>query len=58
METHVSLGAELIIFSIFAAFAVYLLFAQLAHMRKLKRRDQANARSADQPASGKEPSSS
>ncbi|WP_200240698.1 hypothetical protein [Thiohalocapsa halophila] len=58
METHVSVGAELIILSIFAAFAVYLLFAQLAHMKKLRRRDQANAGSAHQPASGKEPSSS
>jgi hypothetical protein len=58
MDTNAELGAELIIFSIFAAFAVYLLFAQLAHVKKLKRRDQANAKSADQPASGKEPSSS
>ena len=58
MDTNVDLGAELIIFSIFAAFAVYLLFAQLTHTKKLKQRDQANTKSADQPASGKEPRSS
>ncbi|NBC12756.1 MAG: hypothetical protein GVY09_05325 [Gammaproteobacteria bacterium] len=58
MDTNVDLGAELIIFSIFAAFAVYLLFAQLTHTKKLKQRDQANTKSAHRPASGKEPRSS
>jgi hypothetical protein len=55
MEMNALLAAEL---TIFGAFAVYLVFAQLGHMKKLKQRDQAEARSADQPASGKEPGSS
>jgi hypothetical protein len=55
MEMNALLAAELTIFS---AFAVYLVFAQLAHMKKLKERDRAEAASADRPASEKEPRSS
>jgi hypothetical protein len=44
--------------TVLAAFAVYLVFAQLAHMKKLKQRDQAQGGTGDQPASGKESSSS
>jgi hypothetical protein len=44
--------------TVLAAFAVYLVFAQLAHMKRLKQRDQAAAGSDDQPASGNESGSS
>lgn len=44
--------------TVLAAFAVYLVFAQLAHMKKLKQRDKAAARLDDQPASGNESGSS
>lgn len=44
--------------TVLAAFAVYLVFAQLAHMKKLKHRDQAEAGSDDQTTLGKEPGSS
>lgn len=44
--------------TVLAAFAVYLVFAQLAHMKKLKQRDQAKAGSDDQRTLRKEPGSS
>jgi hypothetical protein len=43
--------------TVLAAFAVYLVFAQLAHMKKLKQRDQSEAGSDDQTTLGKEPGS-
>lgn len=49
------LAAEL---TILGAFAVYLAFAQIAHMKKLKQRDQAGAESPDRPAPGQAPGSS
>ncbi|MGD9299828.1 MAG: hypothetical protein PVG09_08995 [Thiohalocapsa sp.] len=55
MQMNALLAAEL---TVFGAFAVYLVFAQLNHMKKLKQRDQAEAESNHRPAPGKEPSSS
>ncbi|WP_295879634.1 hypothetical protein [uncultured Thiohalocapsa sp.] len=48
MQMNALMAAEL---TVFGTFAVYLVFAQLNHMRKLKARDQAEAASADRPAS-------
>ncbi len=44
MEINSLLAAEL---TLFGAFALYLVFAQLDHMKKLKQRDQAKAESAE-----------
>jgi hypothetical protein len=49
MEAHPLIKLEL---AMVAAFAVYLVFAQLSHMKKLKQRDQAKSDSSEQAASG------
>ena len=55
MEMKAFMAAEL---TVLGAFAIYLVFAQLDHMKKLKARDRAEAEAANRPVADQKPGAS